>query len=392
MAPVAERLRVLYATSVLPHGRSTGSEVLSAGVIDALRDAGHAVTVMGYARPGGARVSDPDTVTVGVRPIETASTPRPTVALWALRAVVLRRGFSESKFVSRAYPSAIRSHGPFDLTFLSSAQLAWLLPALDDPVVLVAQNVERVLYEEASRAAQAPWSRAILKREAKRMAAAEQDLRERCEAVWVLTASDAAAFEGGGNAVEVLSVPPSVDGVGSDDRVDDTAAGGVALLGTWTWQPNLAGLRWFVERVVPLLPAEVPVVVAGRGSNAVLDDERRIRTLGFVEDAAAFLRGAAVVAVPSTAGAGLQIKTLDAIATGRPVVATPLALRGIDDAPASVRVAETPEAFADALRVAFDEPVDPRIGIDWASARRERFHAHVAEATNRAAGLPRRGG
>jgi hypothetical protein len=46
---------------------------------------------------------------------------------------------------------------------------------------------------------------------------------------------------------------------------------------------------------------------------------------------------AKVVAIPTLSGGGIQIKTLDAIASGSAIVATPVALRGISDPPATVQ-------------------------------------------------------
>ena len=78
-------------------------------------------------------------------------------------------------------------------------------------------------------------------------------------------------------------------------------------------------------------------------------DRPGIECPGFVEDAATFLGGGRVVAVPAVAGSGIQVKTLDAIAAGRPTVATTLALRGIDSPPATVRVADEPAEMAAAI-------------------------------------------
>lgn len=43
-----------------------------------------------------------------------------------------------------------------------------------------------------------------------------------------------------------------------------------------------------------------------------------------------------VIAIPSISGAGVQIKTLDAITIGRPIIASEFALRGLEDIPSYV--------------------------------------------------------
>lgn len=51
--------------------------------------------------------------------------------------------------------------------------------------------------------------------------------------------------------------------------------------------------------------------------------------LGFVEDLAGLAAGAAVIIVPLWHGGGTRLKVLEALATGRPLVRTSLAVSGI---------------------------------------------------------------
>jgi hypothetical protein len=82
----------------------------------------------------------------------------------------------------------------------------------------------------------------------------------------------------------------------------------------------------------------------------------------------------------------VQIKTLDAVATGLPVVATSVALRGIDDPPSTVTLADDPRAFAAALARLAAQPRDEQAlaaAIAWTTRRAERFRTAVAEAAAR---------
>ncbi len=84
-----------------------------------------------------------------------------------------------------------------------------------------------------------------------------------------------------------------------------------------------------VLAAVPLLPHDVLVMLAGDGPlRAELETmirrsslERRVRMLGFVEDVPALLAAADVVVLPSRYE-GLPLVVLEALAAGRPVVAT----------------------------------------------------------------------
>ena len=134
------------------------------------------------------------------------------------------------------------------------------------------------------------------------------------------------------------------DGATADDgkRQHD-----VGLIGTWSWAPNRVGLDWFLERVVPLLPADVTVAIAGRIDGPPQNMPANVSFVGRVPDAQDFVRGSRVVALATKGGTGVQLKTIETFEEGLPAVATPAALRGIDAVPDNVRVADDPQAFAD---------------------------------------------
>ncbi len=122
-----------------------------------------------------------------------------------------------------------------------------------------------------------------------------------------------------------------------------------ALIGTWTWQPNRIGLDWFLESVVPALPPDFRVEIAGQQPAGVKSDSPTVAFVGRVADAAAFVRRAAVVPLCSRAGTGVQLKTLETFELGLPAVATTRSLRGIDSLPDNCIVADDPQQFASAL-------------------------------------------
>lgn len=346
-------MRIVVATTVLPVAPSSGGEVVTRALAEVLRRAGHEVTVIGYLRPEDPEPSEPWMRAVSRRPIETATAPRATVAGWALRALLTHRAFSEAKYVGE-YPLP-----DADLYLLDHAQTGWLAPRVRGRFVHVAHNRERDLY--------AAGGGIVRRREARRIDATERMLAAGALEVWTLTVADRDAFGAIGARARALAfgVPPA-------PRPDvERVPGRVVLLGTWTWGPNRAGLEWFEQVVVPRLPDDLEVVVAGRGSE-----------LGLVPDAAAFLASAGAIALPTVEGAGLPIKTLDAIASGAPVVATPPAMRGIEDPPPGVTVAYEAGEFAAALADAARGPAAPEASRLWARERAARFAAEVASGVD----------
>lgn len=374
-------MQVLFATTLHPGARGSGGERVSATFVDALENAGHRVSVLSYRRAGPRPPFSPTDVDVGPRAIETRRAGAWPL-LWMARALATGAPYSAKKYDSRAYRHAFK-HALVvlepELIVIDHAQLSFLTGHLPAGVrtVLLAHNVEHRLYAEQARG---PGLRARVNgREARRILMSEQTWCARADAVWTLTATDRNALTALGANARTFAVPP--------DHVVREAAPpthDLALLGTWTWAANAAGLAWWTDEVLPLLPPGLRIRVGGAGATAI-PASPNLERVEWVEDAAAFLRSARVVVVPAVAGAGLQVKTLDAIASGRAVVATPLALRGIEDPPASVRVAAGAAAFADAIRSSLGESGGSAEAEAWVKRRWARFATELATATGQPA-------
>ena len=133
---------------------------------------------------------------------------------------------------------------------------------------------------------------------------------------------------------------------------------GVAYVAGWlagTGSPNADGLRWFVANVLPLVRQTIPWVrVHVTGANPPPDllelSDPNLLFVGHVADIAAFYGRTRVVISPIRFGAGVKVKTVQALQHGVPVVSTSCGAEGIDtyglDA---IAVADDPKDFAAVL-------------------------------------------
>jgi glycosyltransferase involved in cell wall biosynthesis len=370
---------------MVPGSRQTGSEVVTYAFAEALRAADHETLVVGYRRRGTDPPLHPDDVVADDRPIETRKAG-PHAALWMARAVGQHTPYTFAKFTSRRYREVVRKlfeERRVDAVIVDHAAMAWVRPRGNNAPrwAYLAHNVEyRIYAAEARRGGASGWANA---REARLLEVVEGALAGSADQVWTLCDADAATLADMGAAgrtrtfdllpITIPSTPPP------HGEVD------VAILGTWTWSANRAGLKWFLADVCPHLPPSLAVEVAGAGSETLDRSAPGVTMRGRVPEVMPFLQRARVIAVPSVRGEGVQITTLDAIASGRPVVATPIAARGIDRLPPTVAVAEEPQEFAARLAEAVAAPVDPSAGQAaraWIEARRTAFQRRVAEAVD----------
>ncbi len=119
--------------------------------------------------------------------------------------------------------------------------------------------------------------------------------------------------------------------------------------------PNTDGLRWFLDTVWPQIAELSPDTrLDVIGTVAADFDAGRmpagVRLHGLVPDLAPFYRRAGIVVSPLRFGSGLKIKLVEALAWGKPTVASPVTLQGVEQAcgPA-VMVAADAASFAAAI-------------------------------------------
>jgi len=135
----------------------------------------------------------------------------------------------------------------------------------------------------------------------------------------------------------------------------------ILFLGVMGYPPNADAAVFFCRNVLPRIRAVEPrarLLVVG---HAPPDRVRQLSSpavvvTGSVEDVKPYYEQSAVCIAPLRAGSGTRLKILEAMALGRPVVATTLGCEGIDVAPGvDLLVADSPEEFArDVLRLFAD--------------------------------------
>ena len=131
----------------------------------------------------------------------------------------------------------------------------------------------------------------------------------------------------------------------------------IVLTGNMGYYSNVSAACWFARSVFPLVRRSVPEarfhVVGARPAARVRRLARAdpsVSVVGFVDDLVPHLRAATVAVAPMQAGAGQQLKVLEAMASGAPVVATPVAAAPLEAGPDDgLLVAGTAEAFAEAV-------------------------------------------
>lgn len=255
----------------------------------------------------------------------------------------------------RAIVDRLRREGSFDAVvcdFLNSA------PHFSDlsGVVLFQHNVESVIWQRRAGNAPTPLHRAYFRLQARRMLEYERQVCRSAASVIAVSDRDAQTMRDQYGVTRVGVVPTGVDVEFFTPVEEPNPAFDLAFIGSMDWMPNVDGVLWFADEVLPRIRKKVPqcsVAVVGRkpGSEVTKLGQRdaAIRITGTVADVRPWLWDSRVAVVPLRIGGGTRLKIYEAMAARTPVVSTTIGAEGLDISPGEdILLADTAEAFANA--------------------------------------------
>ncbi|NHO32369.1 glycosyltransferase [Acetobacter fallax] len=148
------------------------------------------------------------------------------------------------------------------------------------------------------------------------------------------------------------------------DNTSRPVTGGATILfvGGFAHPPNVDAALWLHNTIMPLVRARAPqarLVLAGSGPApavcALADSQTTVTGAISDEELERLYATARVAAVPLRFGAGVKNKVLEALHHGLPLVTTPVGAEGVTGISPACGIADTAEAFADALVELIDD-------------------------------------
>jgi glycosyltransferase involved in cell wall biosynthesis len=335
----------------------------------------------------------------GVPILATARRTSPLLLAHPTKPYVVASRPAPGWLVERARALAPDATGIVLFSYKSRAIGEALARGLGLPLVLRQHNREGAYHR--SLAEQTPGPRGwVLRWEAARI---DRDERRLARAGWLTGQADIsladATWRRSTGAPGVVHVPPFALSSSESEPEPDSAreqAGGadrgqepprVLFLGTLDTATNTGALQWFLDGVWPRVMAGHPTVwldVVGRNPSAglrrTLERTDRVELSADVPDVRPFLRRASVAVNPVVSGSGVNIKVVEYLDAGLPLVSTSLAVQGLPLLPGvDLEVHDDPAAFAAAV---LDLLKDPDAARAMAGSGRDHLRRLLDARTN----------
>ncbi|MCA0456550.1 MAG: glycosyltransferase family 4 protein [Chloroflexi bacterium] len=364
-------MHILYLVPHVPNPTKIRSHYQILGLIEA----GHRVTIATLNRSLTDEKSIAKLHERGLQVIEV-KLPKHT-SLWnaftaLLQGLPLQAKFMWSSQLMDEILASIKNDPP-DMIHVEHLRMAFYGIRLLNRRAVLWDAVDYLssLYGEASHHSHNIFTRIIYGLEAKLLKPYEKYLSAKFPLTLVISQKDQFLFQENSNTPHKIIYQPQgfplSKNVGDLIRRADT----LVITGTLNYHPNIAAVKYFVQSVFPLVQDAVPNIrlqlVGANPDKSILAlqlEDTSVEITGFVDSIAAYLQKATVALAPVLYGSGIQIKVLEAFMTGTPLVATSVALRGLDvQHEREVLIADTPDAFANAvIRLLTDTELRERLG------------------------------
>ncbi len=243
-------------------------------------------------------------------------------------------------------------------------------PHFPDPAkfILFQHNVETMIWRRHVEHAAGPIQRAYLKTQAARMESYERRICRAAGSIIAVSDVDARTMRNLFQVERVAAIPTGVNlayfAPPTQLPPRPANAADLVFVGSMDWMPNIDGIDYFAKSILPLIRQRKPdcsVAIVGRDpsptTKALADADPRFFVTGTVPDVRPYLWHSKASIVPLRIGGGTRLKVYESMAAGVPVISTTIGAEGLTyHAPADIRIADDPQAFADQCVELLDQP------------------------------------
>ena len=302
-------------------------------------------------------------------------------AMSGLQALLSHRPVSLTAFDNQQIRESVENilaRHAIDTIFVFSSQMAQYVPhRLRQKVVMDFVDMDSAKFAAYAQSSKGPmgW---MLGREAKLLLAHEKAIAARADANLFVSEAEADLFKERTGAERVHVIENGIDTEQYDPAASfkriDAMGRLIVFTGQMDYRPNIEGVVWFVETILPhirLVHPDARFAIVGRNpTDAVkaLAKQPGVMVSGEVADVRGWLAAASVVVAPLKLARGIQNKVLEGMAMARPVVASAAAAQGIDHA-GTIRVGSTVGEIAEAVNELLS---DPRKAAELGKAARKQ--------------------
>ncbi len=230
------------------------------------------------------------------------------------------------------------ANNTYDLIHSETFYMMPHIPQSNIPILLVEQTIEYLGYQSYAKKHH-PLIRKILSIDIKKIVKWENHYWKKADTLITMSADDKKFIQkqlDNPNKVKVVSNGVDTDWFAQKKRNLPTTPT-ILYVGTFKWLPNIEAVEYLVEKVWPLIIRDLPQAKLKIVGNAPTNKIKRyqqsyenIEVTGKVKDIRETFVTSHLLLAPVFSGKGTRYKILEAMASGTPIVASKIAVEGLN--------------------------------------------------------------
>lgn len=273
---------------------------------------------------------------------------------------------NQSYFVERFYSDEFNNHlikilsfEKFDVVQLEHSYLGLYIKTIRNyskaKIILRPQNVENKVWERYLEKKLSFLKKIYLRITNKRLLKFEKMVANKVDGIIAISYSDKTIFQSYACQTPIAEVPMGFDFKRADNKSQKSQINNFPdfyHLGSMDWMPNVQGLKWFINDVLPFVIEKYPDFrfhIAGKKMpNWFLGRQNRNLTIdGEIDNAFHYQQNHDVMIVPLLSGGGIRVKIIEGMALGKAIISTSIGAEGIPYTNGeNILIANTKEEFA----------------------------------------------
>lgn len=203
------------------------------------------------------------------------------------------------------------------------------------PKILTQHNIEYKAFESMYKNTDNIFRKLMYKREYRLMELFERKyyLGENIDAYTFISQDDKDYFESNYKYKSTLLLPPGIEG--HKPKEIKLNSYNIVFTGKMDYEPNIQAMKWFCEKVFPVIEREVDNVkfyIVGKNPTEYINSlaKENVIVTGMVDSVDEYLDIADIVVIPLLSGGGVKIKLIEAIQRNNIVVTTTKGVEGTE--------------------------------------------------------------
>ncbi|HPX34839.1 MAG TPA: glycosyltransferase family 4 protein [Bacteroidales bacterium] len=358
-------MKILILCNKSPYPPKEGGPIAMNAIIEGLIEAGHQVKVLAInTNKYFIKENDIPESYRQKTGIETVYIDLSIKPLDALLNLFSKDSYHVQRFISKEFEKkliSILQNDTFDIVQLETLYISPFIETIREnskaKIVLRAHNIEHLIWERVAEISSNPLKKLYLKHLAKKLKNYELEIISKYDGIATITSKDASSFKNTGCEVPIISIPFGIDLEKIKEKPGIKAEfPSLFHIGAMNWMPNIEGIKWFLDKVWPLIQPEFPNLkfyIAGRSMPSWLYQKQlpNVEIVGEVPDAFDFMYSKAIEIVPLFSGSGIRIKIIEGMAVAKAIISTTIGAEGINVThEKNILLADDPIAFANAVK------------------------------------------